>query len=80
MGESVTMGDMYDLNFKWLDYKIDTNYKELVSEIKELKIQIKNLDESIIKLKEERKKIPFWKPLILGNIDNYKIDMMDLEN
>ena len=80
MGESVTMGDMYDLNFKWLDYKIDTNYKELVSEIKDLKIQIKNLDESIIKLKEERKKIPFWKPLILGNIDNYKIDMMDLEN
>ena len=80
MGEPVTMVDMYDLNFKWLDYKIDTNYKELVSEIKELKIQIKNLDESIIKLKEERKKIPFWKPLILGNIDNYKIDMMDLEN
>ena len=80
MGEPVTMVDMYDLNFKWLDYKIDTNYKELVSEIKDLKIQIKNLDESIIKLKEERKKIPFWKPLILGNIDNYKIDMMDLEN
>ena len=74
MGEPVTMVDMYDLNFKWLDYKIDTNYKELVSEIKELKIQIKNLDESIIKLKEERKKIPFWKTLILGNIDNYKID------
>ena len=80
MGEPVTMVDMYDLNFKWLDYKIATNYKELVSEIKNLKIQIKNLDESIIKLKEERKKIPFWKPLILGNIDNYKIDMMDLEN
>ena len=72
------MGDKYDfsddLNYKWLDFKIEESNKHIVNEINKLKTEIKKLDKSIIELKENKKdKEPFWS-------SSYKIDIMDLEN
>ena len=69
---------MDNLDFQWLDFKIDQNNKDLVKEINELKKAIKNLDENIMKLKQDNNKNMFLS--FLQNGDDYKIDIMDLEN
>jgi len=58
-----------DINYKWLDYKIDTNNKDLMLMILELKKEVKLLEKSIDKLKETK-----------NILDEIKIDIMDLEN
>ena len=75
------MGDKYDfsdeLNWKWLDYKIDESNKHIVNEINKLKAEIKKLDESIIELKENKRSRPNWFTM---RGEDGKLDMMDLEN
>lgn len=58
-----------DINYKWLDYKIDTNNKDLMLMMLELKKEVKLLEKSIDKLKETK-----------NILDEIKIDIMDLEN
>ena len=58
-----------DINYKWLDYKIDSNRSELLKKINDLKKDVKELQISIDKLKETK-----------NIIDEIKIDIMDLEN
>ena len=43
-----------DINYKWLDYKIDTNNKDLMLMMLELKKEVKLLEKSIDKLKETK--------------------------
>ena len=69
---------MDNLDFQWLDFKIDQNNKDLVKEINELKKAVKKLDESIAKLKQDNNKNMFLS--FLHDLDNHKIDIMDLEN
>ena len=77
------MGDKYDfsdeLNWKWLDYKIDESNKHIVNEINKLKEEIKKLDESIIELKGNKRSRPNWFGMRQGE-ENIRIDIMDLEN
>lgn len=58
-----------DINFRWLDYKIDSNRSELLKKINDLKKEVKDLQNSIDKLKETK-----------NIIDEIKIDIMELEN
>jgi hypothetical protein len=69
---------MENLDFQWLDFKIDQNNKDLVKEINELKIAIKKLDHDIMKLKQDNNKNMFLS--FLQDLHNHKIDIMDLEN
>ena len=69
---------MENLDFQWLDFKIDQNNKDLIKEINELKIVIKKLDHDIMKLKQDNNKNMFLS--FLHDLDNHKIDIMDLEN
>lgn len=69
---------MDNLDFQWLDFKIDENNKDLVKEINELKKAVKKLDESIAQLKQDNNKNMFLS--FLQDLDNHKIDIMDLEN
>jgi hypothetical protein len=55
-----------DINYKWLDYKIDTNNKDLMLMMLELKKEVKLLEKSIDKLKETK-----------NILDEIKIDIMD---
>ena len=69
---------MDNLDFQWLDFKIDQNNKDLVKEINELKKAVKKLDENIMKLKQDNNKNKIVS--FLQDLDHNKIDIMDLEN
>ena len=58
-----------DINYQWLDYKIDTNHKDLMLMMVKLEKEVKNLEKSVDKLKESK-----------NILDEVKIDIMDLEN
>tara|TARA_R110002096_G_scaffold166505_1_gene335804 strand:+ start:81 stop:269 length:189 start_codon:yes stop_codon:yes gene_type:complete len=58
-----------DINYQWLDYKIDTNHKDLMLMMVKLEKEVKKLEKSVDKLKESK-----------NILDEIKIDIMDLEN